>query len=249
MVDTCNIVCIGSSEDIDIELANEDITESLFELTSRAKFNIFKYLCFDETKDIKVFSLKLPENKQEIFIPFKPQQKDIIVFIVENTPSTSARKNIITGILKQLSTNQKTSLFLLVKVGKTNVYSELMDLDTISKSNLLVNLFDDNVSSDQTDLASALQHVKNTLSPMIINKFTFKECTFIASSFSFVCIGSGSAVDTEDSKDTIASCIKAFTKWHKTRNLKYLCVHDYETIKAAALGFPDIKHIVSNFYD
>lgn len=254
-IDSCDIICIGNRVTVDSAMSNIIVSKSLTEISQRTDVNLFKYLSLNPFRaitaedSVRVISLNIPKPKAGFFQPFKPQTKDIIVLLVENTPSILARKDTFASLLNQIMANQKNALYLLVKVGTTNKYTPLLDYEEVTKNKLILDLFDTEISAEQTKFAEALEQVKNTLVPILINKFSFNKLDYESSSFSFVCIGSGSARIDKNSKTTIATCIKAFTSWKKTKNLKYLCVSDQETIKAASLGFPDIKHIVSDFYN
>ena len=247
-INSCSIICIGSRDSANKDFQKDDICQALFGISTRFTINTFKYLCFNKEDGVKVFTLKISKSFSRVFIPPKPKDKEVIIFVVENTPSILSHKNTFTALLNQIANSQKTALFLIVKLGASNEFSELIDYDTVSKKGLIPKLFDDNTSEEQKKLASALKEIKDVLTPMCTTKFTFKDIDYMASSFSFVFIGSGSFEQDEKSKETIANCIKTFTRWPKTKNLKYLCVSDRETINVASLGFPDIKHIITNFY-
>ena len=247
-INSCSIICIGNRDTIDKDFQKENMSKPLYGMSTRFKVDTFNYLCFTKETGVNVFTLKIPKTKPGIYIPIKPQTKEVIVFVVENTPSILGHKNTFMALLNQIAGSQKTALFLMVKLGTSNQCSELIDYEAVSKNGLISQLFDDSVSTEETKLAGVLKQVKDKLTPIVTSKFTFKNIDYLSSSISFVFIGSGSSEEDEKSKEAIANCIKTFTRWPKTKNLKYLCVSDRQTIKVASLGFPDIKHIITNFY-
>ena len=54
--------------------------------------------------------------------------------------------------------------------------------------------------------------------------------------------------DDPIAKKNISSYLKELKELKAFKGIKYFCIKDSDAIKVAALGFPVIGHIISDFY-
>lgn len=175
----------------------------------------------------------------------------VIILAVENTAKIHAYKEEVLKLINRIVEDNKSELFLFLRVGNENKYFDVLstnDLETEKLPDCL--LFSDDSCSDNVKLADALTHISDFVNDYL-NKFKYislKGKNYIADSVRVIFIGTG--LTDEDALNTIRAS-EALNVLRATKNvkaIKYFCINDKDAINAALVGFPIIGHIESNFY-
>ena len=199
-----------------------------------------------------------PAYQKTIFTPPVVHSKDVIVFIIENSNEINKYKDAFLKIVNNIVEKKKTSLFLFLQIGNGKSFLELMDYGDVTTQQVMSKLFEDTpcevqdffeiISSKSFTLASALHYVNDTFKSKLCPHFMFKATKCSVTTFNVICIGAGADGQDYADKKLIASCVKDIKALKSLKGLKYFCIKDTDAIKVAALGFPVIGHIVSDFY-
>ena len=174
--------------------------------------------------------------------------KDVFAFVVENSNDVAKYKDLIVSILNNIVKNKTNAIFVFVRVGNGKKSFVPMDYNELTEQKIISSLFSENEPVEQVNLAPALYYIRNIIKVFNDNEFSFKNQKYKLNSFSVICVGSSSFIDSEYVRKTVTTCIKEITEMPKLKTFKYFCLKDSDSIKLASLGFPVIGHIVSNFY-
>lgn len=187
-------------------------------------------------------------ERQKRFIPIVKAKKDVIIFVIENTAMVNEYKNEILNLINKIVEGNKQSLFLFLRIGNSKKYFELMDYEVFTEESILKSLFtEDGINKTEVDYIGVLEHIHAFMLSCICS-FKYKEIEYDLQSNNIIFVGAAECEYEESSKKEVFRLIKRIITRPKVKTVKYFCMEDNQTINAAALGFPVIGHIVTDFY-
>lgn len=186
--------------------------------------------------------------KKSVLTPVYKEKKDVIIFVVENTFMVNEYKNEILRLINKIVEDNKECFFLFLRTGNHKQYFEVSDYQSIMKDNLLENLLISAEEDCAVDYLDVLKHIDSFLSTCIMGIFEYNHKKYDIQNNSIIFMGTGDCHHEEYSKKESMRLIKRINSRIKVKTIKYFCMEDSQTLKAATLGFPVIGHIVTDFY-
>ena len=194
-----------------------------------------------------------PPTAEEYYRYYTPrtvyrEKKNIIIFAIENSSMTKEHKNQILKIVEKITKENQQALFMFLRIGNDKKYFDILDYASFEKNKIIENLITSEEKEDENvDYTDVLNHINEFLVSTVIN-IDYKDRRYETSNNSIIFIGTGKCQQTEHAKIYGLSLITKICSKVKVKTLKYFCMEDYQTIDVAALGFPIVGHIVTDFY-
>ena len=190
-----------------------------------------------------------PEPWYKVYTP-KPlyEKRSVIILVVECSEDTVAYKNEITRLINKIVQDNKDEFFMFIRFGNATKYSELVKGDTLKDKDVILPLLTiDPKAESKFDIYATLTHINSFIKDYLTLYKTFDVDLkqYMLEEARIIFIGTAK---TDESKHNPHILLRTITKTKKVKAVKYFCLKDLHTIKAAALGFPVIGHIESNFY-
>lgn len=207
--------------------------------------------------EFREFNLDQDEPSEQGSIPtgLKPATNrvfytkcNLIVLAVENTAKVREYKNEIQRLIKKIIDDNKSALFMFLRLGNNCKYFDVLHVEKLENENLPDILFDFEPSfSEDVNLINALEHICEFTksSSGLFSYFKCGNTTYMIEDVRIIFIGTG---DNIDNKSNVNRLITILCEAKNTKAIKYFCTKDQDAIKVAENGFPVIGHIESNFY-
>ena len=184
--------------------------------------------------------------------PFTPkplfEKRNIIILAIENTAKVNDYRDEVLRLVKKIIDDNKTSLFLFLRLGNNSKYFEVLDAEKLKVENLPECLLETNSStSEEVNLVDALNHICEFSKSFdgFSNFLKYNNISYHIEDLRIIFIGTGS-----NNADNVQSSnlLEALRTSKNVKAIKYFCIKDEDAIQAASNGFPIIGHIESNFY-
>jgi len=182
-----------------------------------------------------------------VFTPIYKAKKDVIVFAIDNTSEVAEHKNEILHLVNKIVQDNEKCFFMFLRMCNHKKYFDILNYETYKKEEILKALFVESEEEVKVDYSDALKHINDFLISSIVD-FELDDKKYELQNVRIIFIGAGTNDYAEDAKKETLECIKKITRRDKVKALKYFCMEDNQTINIAALGFPVIGHIVTDFY-
>lgn len=184
-------------------------------------------------------------------VVYKPKvNKNIIVFVVENSNELNLYKPAFSAAINKIVADNDTALFKFIRIGNNKRYFELADKKDVETNKIITDLFSSNENDEAVNLVEAGKEIEKFLDSLKpLNEVKFKTTNYVVSDIKIVFIGSGNFDDSVPcSTVEFRKSLRDISSNKLVKTIKYFCMRDVETVKAASLGFPIIGHIESDFY-
>ena len=184
-------------------------------------------------------------------VVYKPKvNKNIIIFVVENSNELNLYKPAFSGAITKIVADNDTALFKFIRIGNNKRYFELADKKDVETNKIIADLFSSNENDEAVNLVEAGKEIEKFLDSLKpLNEVKFKTNNCVVSDIKIVFIGSGNFDDSVPcSTIEFRKSLRDISSNKLVKTIKYFCMRDVETVKAASLGFPIIGHIESDFY-
>lgn len=190
-----------------------------------------------------------PKPWYKVYTP-KPlyEKRSSIIIVVEASEETASYKAEITRLINKIVTDNTDEFFMFIRFGNATKHSELIKGDTLKGKDIVSPLLTiDEKAETKFDIYSTLTHINNFVKDYVTLYKTFDVDfkQYMLEEVRIIFIGTAR---TDECKHNPRILLRTITKTKKVKAVKYFCLKDIHTIKAAALGFPVIGHIESNFY-
>ncbi len=190
-----------------------------------------------------------PEPWYKTYTP-KPlyEKRSAIILVVEASLDTVQYKAEISRLINKIVTDNSDEFFLFIRFGNATKYSELIKGDKLKDKDVVSPLLTlDENAENKFDIYATLTHINSFIKDHITLYKTFDVDLkqYMLEDVRIIFIGTAR---TDECKHNPRILLRTITKTKKVKAVKYFCLKDVHTVKAAALGFPVIGHIESNFY-
>lgn len=183
-----------------------------------------------------------------VFTPIYKAKKDVIVFAIDNTSKVAEHKNEILNLVNKIVQDNEKCFFMFLRMCNHKKYFDILNYEAYQKEEILKALFVEGEEENaKVDYSDALKHINEFLISSIVD-FELDGKKYELQNVRIIFIGAGTNEYAEDAKKETLECIKKITRRDKVKALKYFCMEDNQTINVAALGFPVIGHMVTDFY-
>lgn len=176
-------------------------------------------------------------------------KKNVIIFGVENSFKVIEYRETVSKIISKIMDENKDSIFSVFRMGYLPKYFGLLPYDMLQKSGVKERLLKGFEESDKkTNIYEVLKYIKYIINShkTAINSVEIAEQTYEITGYNIVFIGTANFENTTN--ELSSEILKELKSDEKIKSIKYFCIDDKNTINAAAIGFPIIGHIESNFY-
>ncbi len=190
-----------------------------------------------------------PEPWYKTYTP-KPlyEKRSGIIIVVEASEETVSYKTEITRLINKIVTDNQDEFFMFIRFGNATKHSELLKGDTLKGKDLVSPLLTlDEKAETKFDIYATLTHINNFVKDYVTlyKSFDVDLKKYMLEEVRIIFIGTAK---TDECKHNPRILLRTISKTNKVKAIKYFCLKDIHTVKAAALGFPVIGHIESNFY-
>lgn len=231
-----------------LDMSNDHLPKDAQDILSNTRCSIVKSFDVRDSKLFSIEDLTFYENDfyyyGKTYNPVKrKEKKNIIAIAIENSSTVYEHKNEVLSVIDKITSNNKNCLFKILNYGSTKSFSDVCLYDNIKTSKSLENVLITNNDNYDCGIKEALSESLG-IAKKDSKKIPFSN-DFELSDVSIVFIGSGKVNSSEikDARDIINKILDT-----KVKSLKYFCIHDTETVPMAALGFPIVGHLISDFY-
>jgi len=182
------------------------------------------------------------------YIPKRKEKKDVVIFVVEDTSMVNDNKNTILKLISKIIDGNKEDLFLFISLSDINSYFELMDYKMFTDEHIIDTIILD--SCKEVSKQAYLDAVKYIEKFLVSQHFDFKyrDKEYEVQNNNIIFIGTGEFNCDETTKEELLTLIKKVKTKSKVKAIKYFCIKDNQVVNTAAMGFPVIGHIVTDFY-
>lgn len=174
---------------------------------------------------------------------YKPK-KDVVIFVIENSPITLGYKNQIIGLVNKITQSNSECFFMMLRVGNEEKFYDVIDYSSLSPKGLFDEFFTDMQMLGKVDYLEALKHIEDFYTSSVVD-FEYQRRKYIVKNINVIFVGSGC---TSSSKEEVAQTIKKLKTIQRTKTIKYFCLEDSQTFNVAKMGIPVIGHIETDFY-
>lgn len=171
-----------------------------------------------------------------------------IIFVVENTINTITYREEIMRLVNKIIEDNTTSMFMFMKLASESNFSKLLCYDEINTTGFPNTLLSEN---DVITTTCNLDDVLISINKFVKDTAGFKslvdigEKRYILSDMRIIFIGTGEQLSCTDVSSNI---LHTLCSNKNVKTIKFFCMKDVNAIHIAAMGFPVIGHIESNFY-
>lgn len=176
------------------------------------------------------------------------EKRSGIIIVVEASEETVSYKTEIARLINKIVSDNQDEFFMFFRFGNATKHSELLKGDTLKGKDIVSPLLTlDEKAETKFDIYSTLTHINNFVKDYVTLYKTFDVDLkkYMLDEVRIIFIGTAR---TDECKHNPRILLRTITKTKKVNAVKYFCLKDIHTVKAAALGFPVIGHIESNFY-
>lgn len=177
---------------------------------------------------------------------YRKEKKDVIVFVIEDSIYTSSYAKNIEAIVKRIVDSNKSSFFMMLKVGNDKQFFEPSDYESLIKDNMITRLFNEG-HDFLVDYVETLEHITKFCKDTVV-EYEYKGTKYDIQNISVIFIGSGKTNAGSETIEKVSKLVADIKNNKKTKTIKYFCMTDRQSIGVAKLGFPVIGHIDNDFY-
>jgi hypothetical protein len=176
------------------------------------------------------------------------EKRSVIILVVESSPETLEYQTEFARLIGKIVADNSNTFFKLIRYGNSPYISKLTLGEKLQPAELVTTLLTSNHNAETCfDIYNILISIETFVKNYITfgKTFEFNLKPYMLEDARIVFIGTGKVSDYGDNYRAV---LKNLCENAKIKTVKYFCPKDEHTIKAAAIGFPIIGHIESNFY-